>query len=195
MQITVTRQERKRCGITARRDDGVTVSVPDYGRKRRLPHELAHYAVEGVLALDHGFWGRVASGAVFPGMQWLDGRRKPHASERSRSLVKTDPEAVEAERLVSAFEKIIDGRLDRDFARVDKFLKDAVHLGSRKARSLSHDGVAGVCRAWRELQSQWDAMRVGESLALTWPMRHDPSPAKREREGPTRKRARVRVAS
>jgi hypothetical protein len=169
MQITFTKAERG-CETVALRDDGVRFKVPNYSVTRRLPHDLAHYAVEGALGLADGFWGRVASGAVFRGMEWLDGRRKPHAGERSRALVKANPHAgAEAEGLVFTFIRVVDQGLDRRPEMVAKLLQEVDRPEHRQPWSLPREEVARICARLRELQSRWDGLAVGESIAVTWP--------------------------
>jgi hypothetical protein len=53
---------------------------------RGLPHDLAQFVVEGILGLQHGFWGLLANGATFksvpgrrrtkPGQQVIRGYRE-----------------------------------------------------------------------------------------------------------------------
>jgi hypothetical protein len=72
---------------TVIRGDGVRLSVPVFGPLDPLPHDLAHSVIERELALQDGFWASVASGALFEGMQVLEGRQPPHARERSRTIM------------------------------------------------------------------------------------------------------------
>jgi len=62
MQIVVTRVDAHRYSTLVERD-GVRLRVPGYASIRSLPHDLAHFVVEGSLGLDRGFWGSVADGA------------------------------------------------------------------------------------------------------------------------------------
>jgi hypothetical protein len=88
--------------------------VPGYGFMRALPHDLAHFVVEGSLGLDRGFWGSVADGGEFGGMEWIEGRRKPHATLKAKTTVKENADYLsEAELLVACFERIVEEKLDR----------------------------------------------------------------------------------
>ena len=73
MQIVVTRLDAHRYSTVVQRD-GVQLRVPGYAFMRALPHDLAHFVVEDKLRLNRGFWGSVADGAEFRGMEWIDGR-------------------------------------------------------------------------------------------------------------------------
>jgi hypothetical protein len=66
MQIVVTRVDAHRY-LTIVKRNSVLLGVPGYGFMRALPHDLAHFVVEGSLGLDRGFWGSVADGAEFIG--------------------------------------------------------------------------------------------------------------------------------
>jgi hypothetical protein len=91
------------------RDDGVSFRIQGVGYAFAIPHDLAHYLVEKALRIENGFWGSVASGAVFPSMTHFAGRRKPKASERSSTLLKANARAlIETEVLVRIFNDTIE---------------------------------------------------------------------------------------
>src|SRR3984893_639880 len=113
MQIIVARLDGHHYSTIVERD-GVRLRVPGYRFMRAMPHDLAHFVVEGRLGLNRGFWGSVADGAEFSGMERIKGRRKPHATEKAEMTSRENADYLsEAERLVACFEKIMDGNLDR----------------------------------------------------------------------------------
>jgi len=64
---------------------------------RDLPHDLAQFAVEATLGLQHGFWGLLANGATF---RSVVGRRH---TQPGRHLICVHREALHAtEHLVTA---------------------------------------------------------------------------------------------
>src|SRR5207249_535681 len=80
------------------------------------PHDLAHYVVERELGLKRGFWGCVAAGAMFPGIQVRSGRRPPHAAARSQSLIReAGQHGTEAEVLVSVLLSIMREGLENNW--------------------------------------------------------------------------------
>jgi hypothetical protein len=87
MQIYATRVDAHRYSTLVERD-GVRLQVPGYGFMRALPHDLAHFVVEGSLRLNRGFLGSVADGAEFSGMERIEGRRKPHAAQTAKTTRK-----------------------------------------------------------------------------------------------------------
>src|SRR5579862_2182697 len=88
MEIIFTLGEDCRYSTIARRNDGVVLRVPSFDRLSRLPHDIAHCIVEQGLGVRRGFWGCVADGALFPGIEVVSGRQVPHAAERSRALIR-----------------------------------------------------------------------------------------------------------
>lgn len=169
MQITVTRQDTRRYATTVTRDDGVTLSVPGYGFMHAMPHDLGHYVVEATLPLRHGFWDCVAEGAVFRGMAVLSGRRKPHADERSRALMKNHADRLnEAETLVGAFEHIVDNDLDRKPGDAERLIRKHV-AGFRNGLVLpDRNGLLAISAAWRDMLARWGALPIGQALELPW---------------------------
>lgn len=169
MQIIVTRVEAHRYSTVVERDDGTRLSVPGYGFMRALPHDLAHCVVEAGLGLDRGFWGSVADGAEFRGMQIINGRRKPHATDRARTVAKANDErASEAERLVACFEKIIEGELDKVPERAEAELREATAAFRRGAPPISRSDIAKLCTAWRLMQTRWNQLPIGQSIRVEW---------------------------
>jgi len=69
------------------RDDGVVYRMKEFTRAgTRLPHDLRHFVVERELGIADGIWGGIAAGMVYTSMDHVQGRRPPHAAERSGEL-------------------------------------------------------------------------------------------------------------
>lgn len=170
MQITFTRGEDCTYTSTALRDDGVVLLVPGSDRKAALPHDIAHYFVEQGLGLKRGFWGRVADGAIYGGMEVLSGRKSPHAVKRSRSVIRDrEQQGTGAEVLVDAFLKVTHDGLENDEAAARVILNrewvpDKPERGSPNAEEVRH-----ICIALREAEQQWQALEPGQSMTVLWP--------------------------
>src|SRR5713101_9459692 len=109
MKLTVTRLDEGKYETVVTRDDSVSYRLQGVAHTFAIPHDLAHFLVEKTLGLHRGFWGNVADGAVFKTMTYIDGRRKPKATERSESLLKNSaPQLNEAEALVRIFNDTIE---------------------------------------------------------------------------------------
>jgi hypothetical protein len=168
MEIVVTRADAHRYSTVVERD-GVRLRVPGYGFMRALPHDLAHFVVEDTLRLSRGFWGSVASGAEFRGMERIDGRRKPHATRRPKTTSKDNADYLsEAERLVACFERIVDGELDRFPQRTETELRLALATVQHGTKAISRSAIEGLCAAWRAMQARWNELPVGEAVRLEW---------------------------
>jgi hypothetical protein len=154
MQIIVTRVDAHRYSTLVERD-GVQLRVPGYGFMRALPHDLAHFVVEGSLGLERGFWGSVADGAEFGGMERIEGRRKPHATRKAKTASKENADYLsEAERLVACFERIVEGNFDRVARLADAELREALATVRHRPRAISESDIAKVCAAWRIKQAR-----------------------------------------
>jgi hypothetical protein len=88
MRVVFERHEPRRYRSLVHRDDGVVLLLPGYDRKYRVPHDLAHFAVERELRLTGGVWGTIAAGGVFPNMQVVSGRTKHDARQRSERVIR-----------------------------------------------------------------------------------------------------------
>jgi hypothetical protein len=158
------------------RDDGVVYRVRGNGQRcgPELPHDLAHFVVERALGITDGFWGSVASGAVFTSMSHVSGRRRPHAAETSKAIKRDQRTAVQyAERMVWIVEQIDDGRTG--FGPVPR--EDDAAIRRFTARALSTlpppypepDQIRPALTALDEAKARWRALAPGDELALTWP--------------------------
>ena len=89
------------------RADGVRYRVYDGTATSRLPHDLGHLIVERETGDHGGFWGAVAAGVVFSSMEHLDGRRPPHARERSEAAMRERSDGLRrAELMVWLTERV-----------------------------------------------------------------------------------------
>lgn len=169
MRIVVSRLDEKRYGSVIERD-GVSFRLGGPGFMKALPHDLAHYVVESTLRLERGFWGSIVAGAVMSGMTFIAGRQKPKGKERASAVLKANKIALsEAEVRVDIFEQGISQGIADAWPAMHALLKDRHGSRHGNARNIGPEDVANVCRTWRELQSQWQALLPGQSLSLHWP--------------------------
>src|SRR5437867_11356443 len=102
----MTRTAEGQSTTYVRRDDGVTLELPSYAPLHRLPHDLAHFVIERALGLTCGFWGSIADGAVFGGMEAVP-RRWTARVERARQVMRgASSRITEAEAVVGAVVEI-----------------------------------------------------------------------------------------
>ncbi|MFE2376778.1 hypothetical protein [Streptomyces sp. NPDC059398] len=139
-----------------------------------VPHDLVHLVVERRMRDDTGFWGAVAAGAVFGSMEHLDGRRPPHAADRSRRAIRARADRLtRAELMAGLVEQVIEHRLTT---------VEQVRKASRETLSVLPDARVdeqGVLAAAAELcgvAREWAELSPGEELVVDWPERR---PARR----------------
>lgn len=169
MEITFTRSDERHCQTVAVRDDGVRVQVPCFDSSAWLPHDIGHYVVERGLGLEHGFWGRVAGGAIFPGMAVLEGRQPPHAADKSQSVIKgLGQYGTEAEVLVGILMEIARQKLDTNLQVAQAQLRKAWQPGQSSREPLQAEEVRQVCCELRVMQQEWAALEIGESFTVSW---------------------------
>ncbi len=170
MNITFTRTGECTYTTQAMRGDGVTLQVPGPDRTAPLPHDLAHYVVERELGLRRGFWGRIADGALFPGLTVVSGRQPPHAAERSRTILReVEPQGTHAEVLVGIFLGILHDCLDSNEPAALARVSAAWTPGKPERGPLDPAEVRRVCQALQDAQQRWQALAIGQSLAVWWP--------------------------
>jgi hypothetical protein len=170
MEITFTKTDERRYEVRVWRDDGVVLRVQTPDRPAVLPHDMAHYLIDHELNFARGFWGCIAAGAVFDGMQVVAGRRPPHAPERSKEVIKTaGVQLVAAELYLSVLQNVTRAGQEHDWALVCAHL-DEVWRPFREPRPpVSAAAALRVCRALRAAALQWQALPVGQSITVSWP--------------------------
>ena len=168
MKLHVKRLDRDgRYETLVVRGDGVRFHVQGVAHAFAIPHDLAHYLVEKALKIEHGFWGLIARGAVFPTMRYLDGRRKPKAAERSAQLMKTHArDLVEAEVIV----RIINDTFEQGYRDVP--LANAI--ARRVAERLPDWGkidrrtITAMHTDYKKLKSDWVNLPPQAVLIQDW---------------------------
>ena len=172
MEVAFTRLAGTAYAVSVLRSDGVALALKPAGGSRAMPHDLAHFVVESELGLQQGFWGCVASGAVPPGMTVVAGRRRPHATERSRAVLKTAGQrATEAEHMVSVVLRVALGHLDEHSpSRALSRINDAWRPPGRSRPRLGSAQVEHLCRLVRNTGASWRALEPGAQLVLRWPL-------------------------
>jgi hypothetical protein len=168
MKLSVKRLDAQgRYESTVVRDDGVRFSIRGPDCNFALPHDLAHYVVEKALGLEGGFWARVAAGGVFPSMSYLDGRRKPKAVERSKAVLKANPdEFTDAEVLVRIFSETIREGHDAPTPILFARLKDRRLARGRPQVAVAQ--TAEIFARYKDLRSRWAELPLGGAIELEW---------------------------
>jgi hypothetical protein len=168
MHVTFPRlPDHQRAYALVERDDGVVYRLYGGTAGPRLPHDIMHFVVERELRLRDGIWGGIAAGAVFDSMQYVSGRRPPHAAERSRRLLcGFGQPGLRAELLAD---------LVSSAAALDTLTRDKIRrLAADKLSVLPGTDVdpvviAAAAQALQVEAARWARLRVGEELCYEWP--------------------------
>lgn len=168
MRITITRLDEHRYETVIVRDDGVSFHVQGVAHMFAIPHDLAHFAIEKALGLRSGFWGSIAEGAVFQTMTYLGGRRRPHATERSKTLLKANSRALaEAEVVV----RIFNDAFQQGHGPDSPVLLGRLQAGAAarsKALRFSEAAIAAAYAAYNDMLAGWKRVPAGGTLEVTW---------------------------
>jgi hypothetical protein len=175
MRVTFPRlPDHERAWALVERDDGVVYRLYGGTAGPRLPHDIMHLVVERELRIKDGIWAGIAAGVVFDSMHHVRGRRPPHATERSNSLLHDFREqGLRAELLAD---------LVSCAATLDPMTKDRIRkLAAQKLSVLPNAGlqsaevdpvvIAVAARALQVEAARWARLRVGEELSYDWPGR------------------------
>ena len=169
MDITFAKSAQRDYEVLVRRDDGVLIKVQSFDRPLRMPHDIAHFVVENELRLEHGLWGLIADGVIFPNMRVASGRLRPHTAARSRSAVKEARQwPIEAEVLVYVMLKIAEERADETWSTTKARLNEVWKPRRSQRGPITHDEVQRVCRELRSIEQEWQALPIGQSMTVTW---------------------------
>lgn len=170
MEVVVIRRNGAKHAGWATLADGTSraVPIPDYGD--RLPHDLAHFAVESAVPLAWGFWGLVAAGASFDALAVAGARHPRRIPPQHDPLVAGHlDELLEAEALVAAFTGALDpaslgdGGLAGELQRVAR--RTGRPLPGGLDRQARQDEVVAAVRA---LDRRWRRVPDGGRIELTW---------------------------
>jgi hypothetical protein len=166
------------------RDDGVVYRMKEFTSPGpRLPHDLRHLIVERELAIADGFWGAIAAGTVYASMDHVQGRRPPHAAERSAGLKRVQRQPVmRAGLLADLVEAVatLDTPSEDEIRRLTREKLSVVPVTGPggdpgEAVALADTAVpppAVLAKAARTLQveaARWARLRIGEELVYSWP--------------------------
>jgi len=168
MHVTFPRlPDHERAYALVERNDGVVYRLYGGTAGPRLPHDIMHFVVERELHLRDGIWGGIAAGVVFDSMQYVSGRRPPHAAERSRQLLRGfGPPGLRAELLAD---------LVSSAAALDTLTRDKIRRLAREKLAVLPETdvdpvvIVAAAQALQVEAARWARLRVGEELCYEWP--------------------------
>lgn len=166
MLVIFTKQEHRAYTVTVCRSDRVKLQFQGVGKKFLIPHDLSHLIIESMLGMRYGFWGCVANGALFPGMNIIEGRQKAHAKAKSKQVIKEAHQQLRlAECLVRVFYESSVAHSDLSSIKIQKHLSQ---ISSDIKPKLSNSSILAICSTLKAFESNWQAINVEESIELNW---------------------------
>jgi hypothetical protein len=168
MRVTFPRlADGKRSYSVVERSDGVRYRVHLGVAGPRLPHDAAHFVIDREMGEDGGFWGAVAAGAVFSSMEHIDGRRPPHAKERSEKAIRARSDRLQrSELMADLVERIVaEGITSTD--GVAEVAEDV--LSTLPDTRVDEVKVLAAAKAYQETARHWAALAPGDELVFDWP--------------------------
>lgn len=149
---------------TVHRADGVSLLLPGYDRKHRVPHDFAHFATERALEMSGGVFGAIAAGGLFDNMRVVGGKPRHDAAARSRRLLDAHRQTLTMAELLSGVvhRAVEEGAADKTPALV----RDAWHSLGTGPFPWTDGHVHDAVRALTELTAEWTAQGT---LKVTWP--------------------------
>jgi hypothetical protein len=167
VRISITKGETED-RLDMERADGSRASTR-FPHKGPIPHDFVHYAVESELGLDRGFWGLVASGHHPEDVQAM-AKAACHASAKRVEIPAPDfVPAIQAERIVEAFEADHwSGGTGHPAGVI--YMADAGCEQSLVPRpAMDESAVATIRARIADFAARWTALAPGEAIVLQWP--------------------------
>jgi hypothetical protein len=169
MEVVFTRINSHKYSSVATRDDGVSLAIPGFGPSKPVPHDMIHFVVEDELAVDYGFWGCVAAGAIYKGMAIVGGKVRHDNEKKSQEIIrKVGQKISEAECLAGIILKILREQIENDWPRIQELQKSAWQPTHPARAKMTRDEIKRICRRIHALAQDWKALPDGQTLTLHW---------------------------
>jgi hypothetical protein len=186
--------DHQRGSALVQRDDGVSYWMDGGPVTAVLPHDLVHLTVERALGMPDGIWGAVAAGVVFSSMRHHNGRRPPHAAQRSAALIRANRDRLQRAELIAGFVQRVAAVRQPAASHIAELAKTL--LATLPDGDLDLQRAVAGADAVQEMGSRWRALSTGDELTVDWPaeLRMPTTPlvhGARRRKGPPVRRTRA----
>jgi len=166
MRITITKGE-KEDRLDMERADGSRAST-SFPHKGPIPHDFVHFAVESELGLERGFWGLVESGHHPAEVQDI-AKAAGHASAKRAQVPSPDfVDAIQAERIVEAFEADHWSGGTGDPAGIISMAHAGCEQSLVPLPPMDEPAVDRIRSRIADFSSRWTVLAPGEAIALEW---------------------------
>jgi hypothetical protein len=166
MRITLTKGDIED-RLHIERADGSRASTV-FPHKGPSPHDFVHYAVESELGFDRGFWGLVESGH-HPEEVGKMAKASGHPSaKRAEVPAEHFVPAIQAERVVEAFEADHWSGGTGDPAGLISMAAGGCEQSLVPMPPMDEAAVRRIRSRIEDFASRWSALARGESIVLQW---------------------------
>jgi hypothetical protein len=149
------------------RSDGVRYRVHQGRAGPELPHDVVHFVVEREMEEDGGFWGAIAAGPVFSSMEHLDGRRPPHAKDRSALAKRARSDRLQRAELTA---NLVERIAAEGITSVDGVARTAREtLSTLPDARVDEARVIAAAKVLQDTACRWASLAPGDELDLDWP--------------------------
>lgn len=167
-EVVFTKQDAGRYSVHAIRGDGAVVVMPPSDRRFRVPHDLAHVAVERELGLADGVFGTVMAGGLFDKMRIVAGRRRHDDRRRGADLARANSAThavTVAEVLAGVVHQAVEAR-----TRPDLYSLACEQWGTVRQDPFPFTlaQLTAARRALDELADRWTSLDTGSHLTVPW---------------------------
>jgi hypothetical protein len=197
MRVTFPRlADHQRGHAVVERDDGVVYHLHGFINGPELPHDIRHLIVERELRIGDGIWGSIAAGTVYTSMEHVQGRRPPHAEDRSDQLKRAQRGRIMRAELLANLVEAVAGLADQSDAEIRRLTRAKLSVipvkepGADPAvliQAPPPEALAAAARALQVEAARWARLRVGEELV--YELRFAPAAAVRALRGVPRQRS------
>jgi hypothetical protein len=181
MYLIFRRTGTRRYAVEAHREKWPNLEMnPAPGFDSLMPHDLMHLVVEAQLGLENGIFGQLAIGGdagsfrpivVEPQSSRATARLRRHQQARGKPLVlagRTDCAQSERATYLCLYEwRRRSGKLSGSMTQHANQIKSIPPATDIEV--LDEKRFLSICRHLDELSLVWSALKVGESMCVSWP--------------------------
>ncbi len=180
MILVFHRIGQRRYAVEAQREGFPDVVMnPAPGYDPLVPHDMMHLVVEAQLGLTHGIFGQLAAGGDAGTFHLSAGRdessrkagrvRKGVIARGKKLLKKGQDETAQSERAtyICWSEWLARSSSNQQMAQQAKQVRDTA--STTELRALNKRKLDDICKHLDQLSSHWGRLKVGQSMAVSWP--------------------------
>jgi hypothetical protein len=178
MIVVFRRTGERRYSVEAQRQGFPDVVMnPAPGYDPLVPHDMMHLVVEAQLGLTRGIFGQLAAGRGTFQLAVKDGQnsrevartRRRFAARGKKSMKEGREECLQSERATYICWHEWRARSSSSAAMAQQAKQVRSSASAEEAGGLNQRKLDDICEHLDHLSARWSSLKVGESMAVTWP--------------------------